>query len=230
MKIKLANLIVILAVLIATVIIIIPLPDSVPVHFDIHGVADRWGSKYELLLMPGVMLAMLGFWVGSEKKLLNLTDADDEKKAAEAENNKKVFNLTFSACTLLFTVLNFLFLNNTISQLEGDTGASVDVMRTVAITMGITFIFLGNFMPKAKNNPNVGFRLPWTRYNDVTWYKCNRMSGIAMVIYGLITTAIGIIFSGITSFIIMLALLLVNIIFLTVYAYLVYRKERKNEK
>ena len=30
------------------------LPDRIPVHFDITGQPDRFGSKYELLIMPGI--------------------------------------------------------------------------------------------------------------------------------------------------------------------------------
>ena len=32
------------------------LPDSVPMHYNIHGEADRYGSKSELLTVIGVML------------------------------------------------------------------------------------------------------------------------------------------------------------------------------
>lgn len=37
------------------------LPDSVPTHFNAAGVADDWGSKNSLLLLPAVAVAM---WAG----------------------------------------------------------------------------------------------------------------------------------------------------------------------
>ena len=34
------------------------LPDRVPLHYDASGNIDRWGSKWENLLLPGVVLLM----------------------------------------------------------------------------------------------------------------------------------------------------------------------------
>ena len=35
------------------------LPDRVPAHFNASGEVDRWGSKYELLILPGISLFLL---------------------------------------------------------------------------------------------------------------------------------------------------------------------------
>lgn len=46
------------------------LPDVVPMHFDFSGSVNRWGSKYELFLVGGIMAAvnvmMLVFYVKAE--------------------------------------------------------------------------------------------------------------------------------------------------------------------
>jgi len=34
------------------------LPDQIPTHFDIHGVPDRFGSKKELFIVPGIGTAV----------------------------------------------------------------------------------------------------------------------------------------------------------------------------
>ena len=47
-------------------------------------------------------------------------------------------------------------------------------------------IVLGNILPKTRKNRNVGVRLPYSRYNDITWQKSNRFGGTAMVIAGLL--------------------------------------------
>ena len=41
----------------STVFMLFILPDTVPVHFDISGAPDRWGSKFELLILPVVLIA-----------------------------------------------------------------------------------------------------------------------------------------------------------------------------
>ena len=38
--------------LLSTVLMLFIFPDTIPVHFDINGIADRWGSKFEMLVLP----------------------------------------------------------------------------------------------------------------------------------------------------------------------------------
>jgi hypothetical protein len=60
------------------------LPDTVPVHFDISGAPDRWGSKFELLLLPVILIAsafVLGPMAKSYRK--KAEETDDEKEKAE---------------------------------------------------------------------------------------------------------------------------------------------------
>lgn len=35
------------------------LPDEVPAHYNASGEVDRWGSKYELFILPGIGLFIL---------------------------------------------------------------------------------------------------------------------------------------------------------------------------
>ncbi len=228
MKIKIVNIAILLLTLCGTLVAISDMPDMIPVHFDMSGVADRWGSKYEMLITPGTMALMLGLWFGCDgifrKKAV---DSPDEKERAEALANIKVLNITFTVVSVLFMILDAVFLYMSYTQLDSAAPFQVDVMRIATIVMGISFTVLGNFMPKTKNNGNVGFRLPWTRYNDVTWNKCNRMGGILLVISGVITTLCSLILSGTVTMIIMSVSLGTSMIFLLIYAYLVYRNEVK---
>lgn len=38
------------------------MPDSVPMHYNISGEIDRWGSKYENLIFPVMILLFTLFW------------------------------------------------------------------------------------------------------------------------------------------------------------------------
>lgn len=229
MKTKIINILILIATIVGTLVALSSMPDTVPVHFDFHGIADRWGSKYELLVMPVIMLAMLAFWIGIEifyKK--KVKSSENEKEIAEAKANMKVMDVTSIITSLMFAVINFITIYASYSQLDGVSASDFDILKLLTIVMGVSFILIGNFMPKAKNNRNLGFRLPWTRYNDVTWQKSNRFAGIAMVISGIIITLGGIIFSGKVSMIIMLISLCVALPILTIYAYTVYSKETQN--
>ena len=107
MRSKIINVVICVLVLAGTLLALSTLPDIVPVHFDINGVADRWGSKYEMLIMPGCMLAMLAFWFGVDahysKSLKTLTE---EKALAEARSNLKVIEIASVITSLMFAVIN----------------------------------------------------------------------------------------------------------------------------
>ena len=231
MKIKIVNIVILLATLVGTLICLSYMPDVVPVHFDIHGVADRWGSKYENLLMPGCMAAMIALWFGVDSGFRKtIKQSTDEKAVAEAKANIKVLNVTFTAVSVMFTFLNFSILYMCASQIDGFVGQEIDIMKIVTILLGASFILLGNIMPKARNNATVGFRLPWTRFNDVTWQKCNRVAGIAMVVSGALSIIAGLVFDGMLAITAMLFITFLTITAITIYAYEVYRKEKGNEK
>ena len=227
MKINLINIMILVVTLVATFVVLSIMPDTVPVHFDIHGVADRWGSKYEMLVMPGFMLAMLAFWLGIDASYKKKIETSfDEKEVAEAKSNLKVMQITSVITSLMFAVINGLTLYASYSQLEGSNVKEIDILKMLSIVMGIFFIILGNFMPKAKNNPNLGFRLTWTRFNDNTWRKSNLIGGIAMIIQGVIMVLGGILFKGTVAMIIMLVTLVIVLPAISIYAYVVYANER----
>ena len=231
MKIKIVNIVILLATLVGTLICLSYMPDIVPVHFDIYGVADRWGSKYENLLMPGCMAAMIALWFGVDGGFRKtIKQSTDEKAVVEAKANIKVLNLTFTAVSVMFAFLNFSILYMCYSQIDGFVGQEIDIMKIVTILLGVSFILLGNIMPKARNNATVGFRLPWTRFNDVTWQKCNRVAGIAMVVSGALSIIAGLVFDGMLAITAMLFITFLTITAITIYAYEVYRKEKGNEK
>lgn len=227
MKINIINIVILVIVLVGTLAALSIMPDTVPVHFDIHGVADRWGSKYEMLVMPGCMLAMLAFWLGVDASYKKKIETSfDEKEIAEAKSNLKVIKITSIITSLMFAVINGLTLYTSYSQLDTTDVGEIDFLKILSIVMGISFIILGNFMPKAKNNATFGFRLSWTKFNDVTWRKSNLVGGIAMIIQGIIMILGGIIFEGTVAMIIMLVTLAAVLPAISIYAYVVYANER----
>lgn len=227
MKINIINIVILVIVLVGTLAALSIMPDTVPVHFDIHGVADRWGSKYEMLVMPGCMLAMLAFWLGVDASYKKKIETSfDEKEVAEAKSNLKVIKITSIITSLMFAVINGLTLYISYSQLDTTDVGEIDFLKILSIVMGISFILLGNFMPKAKNNATFGFRLSWTKFNDVTWRKSNLVGGIAMIIQGIIMILGGIIFEGTVAMIIMLVTLAAVLPAISIYAYVVYANER----
>ena len=217
---------------ISSVIMLFVLPDIVPVHFDVNGVVDRWGSKYEILILPILaIVSMLAFELFTKWYNKKINDTNYEKEKAEMLSNIKVLNISTVIISFLFCGLNIPLLYTTYMQTYPEKNLpTVDVVNVVIIIMGIIFIVLGNYMPKAKNNPYVGFRCSWTLYNDNTWRKSNRFASYGMMIAGLITLIAGIFVKGIASIIFMMGSLMLVLPVCLVYAYVVYRKEKNLEK
>lgn len=74
--------------LIGTAAVLPFMPDTVPMHYDLQGNIDRWGSKYENLIFPGIILifALVRTLVINhfEKKALQATDEKDGIMCREA--------------------------------------------------------------------------------------------------------------------------------------------------
>ena len=213
----------------STVFMLFILPDTVPVHFDISGAPDRWGSKFELLILP-VVLIVCALTINPMVKsyLKKAEESEDDKKKAEHLSNAKVLNITGIATMCLFFVMNIVTLYTTYVQVTPENNLpEFDILRVVGFIMGVMMIVLGNYMPKTRNNPNVGFRFPWTRYNDVTWNKSNRFASYVLMIVGAISALCSLFVSGIIASLLSVGALLIALPIIMFYAYIVYRAERR---
>ena len=202
------------------------LPDQVPLHYDASGNIDRWGSKWENLLLPCVVLLMgLIFFLVSRAGLKKA--AGDEKALAHAESNAKVIRVVMIATGVMFSVLQAVLLYGAGREAaSGATKSSVDLNRVMVILLGFLFLILGNYMPKAKRNSTVGFRCGWSMYNDVTWQKCNRFAGWSMMCAGVGAILCGILLSGGWAIAGLMLMLTVAIVVSLFYAAKAYRLEK----
>lgn len=229
MKSRIINALLFVAALVSTLIVLETFPNTIPTHFDQYGVADGWGSKYTLLLLPGTILIMqiigeLCMYYFSKRK----KEAIDEKTATEAEANLKVLKITFIITSALFFALNCVVLYMTYCQIDNNSlQKQLDISKILVILMGATFIIMGNFMPKTRMNGLVGFRCDWTMFNEYTWKKSNFFAAIGMIILGILTVLLGFIFDSFFGMIVMLCLLTVYVIISLIYAYFVYKNERE---
>ena len=172
-----------------TAIVLQFMPDQVPMHYDAVGNIDRWGSKYENLIFPVIILAMSLFWTlfikYYEKKALREIDG---KESAGASSNAKVLGIVGLCMVAMFTVMQGFILYGAYTEaVSGATTWSVDIGKVSVILMGIIFIILGNFMTKTRINSTVGVRVSWSMYNDNTWRKSNRFGAFAIMIAGVVT-------------------------------------------
>lgn len=218
--------------LIVTSIVLQFMPDSIPMHFDLLGNADRWGNKYESFILPVFILLITFFW----HMLINYYErkaikADVEKEKIGSLSTAKILKIAGIGMTVMFGIMQYVILYSTYKQTaKGDSGMQVDIARVSCALLGVLIVVLGNFMTKVRMNSSAGVRTVWSMYNDNTWRESNRVGAICMVVSGLLTIVSTSIFNGIISTILMLVFVLAAAIVSVVYSKKVYDKEKLKEK
>ena len=196
------------------------MPDIIPMHHDLEGNTDRWGSKTESFIFPVIILFITLFWhlliYVFEKKSKN---ANTEKEQMEAKSSAKVLCVVGISQAIMFGIMHYFILYSSWIQANaGGEHAVIDIAKVSCILCGIIFIVLGNFMTKAKRNAVVGVRTVWSMHNDNTWRKSNRFGAICIIITGLLTIITTVFTSGMTGTIFMLIYLLLATIVTVVYS------------
>ena len=218
--------------LFVTLLVLRELPAEIPTHYDSAGNITRWGSKYELLILP-VLLLLISF--GSRFLLLHLRRkaeqaGSDKERQAAAANAKVVVTVIFSQA-LILSCIQGVALYNTVFALRGESFLSTFAgEKLLTILCGSLLLVPGNILPKCRRNGMVGFRLPWTKYNDITWQKSNRFAGMMLVAAG----ALGIVSTvfapkGYGMFLLSIYIM-AAIVISTVRAWQVYREEKAKEQ
>lgn len=151
-----------------TMIVLPALPDKIP---------TRFGSKYEMLIMPIIIIGIFFFLLLLEKHLMK-----DKEKGSH--NSKVIFWINL-VMLLTFTMLTALFLYLVYKGAENIN--DFDYKKTVAIALSMSWIMIGNVLPKLKQNGLVGIRTPWTLASKNNWYKTHRMGGKIVFITGIIS-------------------------------------------
>ena len=86
------------------------MPDIIPMHHDLEGNTDRWGSKTESFIFPVIILFITLFWhlliYVFEKKSKN---ANTEKEQMEAKSSAKVLCVVGISPSRIKIQIIFLF-------------------------------------------------------------------------------------------------------------------------
>ena len=218
--------------LFVTLLVLRELPAEIPAHYDFAGNVTRFGSKYELLILP-VILLLVSF--GSRFLLLHLrrkaeqAGSDKERQAAAA--NAKVVVIVIFSQTLILSCIQGVVLYNTVLALRGESFLSTFAgEKLLTILCGSLLLVPGNILPKCRRNGMVGFRLSWTKYNDITWQKSNRFAGrmlVAAGVLGIVSTVFAP--KGYGMFLLSVYIM-AAIVISTVRAWRVYREEKAKER
>lgn len=161
--------------LVVTLAALLVLPAEIPAHYDAAGNITRWGSKYEMLLLPLITLLMGGF-------LLKVSRWSSKQTG---DNRTAVLAIGCGAL-LVFNVMTVVFLVKAYRIAALGTGLELSVSRILFGVTGLLLFCLGNVMPKLRRNGWCGVRTAWTMKNDENWRRSQVVGGGVMMAAGLV--------------------------------------------
>lgn len=146
------------------------LSDKVPMHWNVNGEIDRYGSKNELLLLSiGLPLVIY--------ILLTFIQKIDPKNNLDKMGNK--FNRIKWIITIFVVALSCIIIYTSKQGTELKT-------NLIPIILGIFFLVLGNYFKTIKPNYFMGIRTAWTLENEVVWKKTHEFAGKLWFVGGII--------------------------------------------
>ena len=198
--------------ILATSLLLSVMPDTVPLHYNFAGEVDRFGSKYEFLIMHLITLVLT--------YILLITAKYQGKK--EQKNSEKILVIIAIYSLVFFSIIQFFFQYKTLNYTNKPL--SLDALKFITIMIGLFQIVFGNIMPKLRRNSFIGLRTSWSMSNDVVWQKSQRFAGISSVVVGILVIIGSIFFSGKISMIFMLILITVWVAICIFFSYKYYKK------
>ena len=190
------------------------LPEQVPMHWNLKGEIDDWGSKYSLIGMT-FLLPVLTY------VLLMVVPKIDPKKRIEAMGGKyyqfKFILVTFMSALAL--VIMYISNNQKLSN-----------PSMIVILLGILFVFLGNYFKVIKQNYFIGIKTPWTLESEEVWKLTHLLAGKMWVVGGIVIVICSLVVPENLNFYFFIGITLVISIVPTVYSYLIFKKLKNNNQ
>ncbi len=149
-------------------------PAQFPVHWNAYGAVDRYGGRFEGVLM--LPLAALGTYF-----LLVLLPLVDPGRA-----NYDQFAHAYAALRLAL----ILFLGVTWAAMQAVArGYQIGMAELPNLAVGAILLVTGNLLAKVRPNWFIGIRTPWTLSSKTAWDRTHRLGGWLFVVAGILVLA-----------------------------------------
>ena len=145
------------------------LPAKMATHWDFNGVPNGWSSK-EFAVIGLPLFILFVHWV-----CLAGTKADPKA----GNHPKQLMFLIYWICP----AVSLFCMGSVYAEA---LGYHVSMNHLGAILVGITFIVIGNYLPKCQQNYTMGIKIPWTLHSEENWNRTHRFAGPLWVIVGIL--------------------------------------------
>jgi uncharacterized membrane protein len=159
------------AALVYTLVLYPSLPPRIPIHWNLRGEVDGWGTKpWAPFFGPAVMALLL--------VLLFLLPWLSPRNFA-VEPFRGTFNYLMVVCEALIGYMQVV-------MLQAALHPAAEMGRMLVAGLFLFFVVIGNVLGKVRRNFWMGVRTPWTLANDTVWAATHRLAARLMVAAGLL--------------------------------------------
>lgn len=146
------------------------LPERMPMHWNLHGEVDRWGSRAEgVFMLPAIGLLMVAVLIVAPKI---------DPRRRNFPMHAGAYWVVANAVMVFLAAVHAVVISQAL-------GYPVDINRVIPSGVGILFMILGNFITRARPNWVFGIRTPWTLSSDLSWRETHRLGGRLFFLAGL---------------------------------------------
>lgn len=177
--------------MIVTVVMLNHLPERIPTHYGFSNQADRWGSKYELLAFP-ILVILFGI-------LMRLLRNHHNKN--QGGKNEMICEVSGIVGMITFSIMDYYFIYLGSINAANTTFFPIELDEILFGLLGLSLIVIGCILPKTEKNAVTGLRTRWSMKNDLTWRKSQIVGGVSFVISGISIVLIGLFSNGVRSLI-----------------------------
>ena len=199
--------------LISSIVILLPivfglvfwneLPEQMTTHWGFDGEVDGWSNRYFAVFALPIFILFI-HWL-----CIFFTSIDPKNK----NQNNEIFSIV-----IWITPIVSLVTNGAVYTVSLGKEFSPYLITTLLI--GLTFVVIGNYLPKCKQNYTIGIKIPWTLNSEENWNRTHRFAGRLWTVCGIAIILTG--FFG--GFWIFFGVALLMVIAPIVYSYLLHRK------
>ena len=190
------------------------LPPTIPLHFNMEGKADGWGSRESIFIGPAI-LGFVSFFV--YLLMINIRKIDPKRYEGADDKVYAQYGLFLVA---FLSVLSLVIILSAVNQ-------DIPVEKLIFGIMGFAFAIMGIFMPRLKQNYIAGYRLPWTLEDEKNWQSTHSLAGKYWLYGGLLQSITAILLQGKWIFITFMLILAVMVIAPLIHSFTFFKRQKK---
>lgn len=159
-------------------------PSNIPAHYDLSGVVDRMGSRYELLMLPPsniILFVVISFALRYARR------RGQAKETAALMITASVVYLSMTAMTFYFCARAY------ITSVDAYGRAEPNLFRLASLYSSMAIFAVGAAMPFSKPNMLFGIRTRRTMSSPAVWKKSNLLGGCALMLCAAAEIVVGLV-------------------------------------